>query len=277
MHYTQITLLTGGVTEQNEILIALLGDIGFESFEENEQQLLAYIPSHSFNQELFDETLQKLQFRILYNHTEVADQNWNAVWESNFDPVTIAGRCHIRAPFHPAPEAIEFDLVIEPKMSFGTAHHETTALMIGFMLDNPPAGSRLLDMGCGTGVLAILALKSGATDVTAIDNDEWAYNNTLENAQRNKVPTLKVHLGDAKILSGFQPFETIFANINRNILLHDMADYNNVLLLGGTIYLSGFYENDAETIQAEAARYGWAVSENRSDNHWLAMKLVKKS
>jgi ribosomal protein L11 methyltransferase len=277
MRYTQFTFLTGGSAEQNDILSAILGQIGFESFEETEQNLKAYIQTNLFDQEEFDTALESLSFRVVYSVEEIADQNWNSVWESNFQPVTIASRCHIRAPFHDAPaEGMDFDLVIEPKMSFGTAHHETTALMIQFLLDEAPQGQRFLDMGCGTGVLAILAAKMGASDVTAIDNDEWAYNNTIENAERNHQTNIEVLLGDATLLGNLKPFDSIYANINRNILLNDMKAYSQVLKTGGTICFSGFYETDMDAITQEANQNGLTFVKSESKNQWTAMCFNKQ-
>lgn len=277
MNYTQLTLHTdGNREEQHEILMALLGEIGFESFEEKDSFLLAYVPTPSFDKELLDATLQNLPFTTGFELAEIEDQNWNALWESNFEPVTLEGRCHIRAPFHAPRPDMEFDLVIEPKMSFGTAHHETTALMIGFLLEFPPDGERLLDMGSGTGILAILAHKLGASPVIAIDNDEWAYRNALENTVQNGTGSIVVKLGNAQLLGSESLFDTIYANINRNILLGDLASYNNVLKPGGTIYLSGFYEQDVEIMKTAAGNLGWTCSHLRTKNQWTALRFVKQ-
>jgi len=276
MEYTQLTLHTDGSSHQHEILMALLGEIGFDSFEETEATLLAYVPTSVFDQELFDATLENLSFRIIYEVKEIPEENWNAVWESNFEPVTIDHCCHIRAPFHPARPDLEFDLVIEPKMSFGTAHHETTALMIGFLLSFRPSGQRLLDMGSGTGILAILAHQLGASKVTAIDNDEWAYRNALENKHQNGADQIDVLLGDATLLHGLEPFDTIYANINRNILLADMARYDQVLKERGTIFMSGFYMADLPVIEAAAANFNWEKTDIREKNQWISVRFIKR-
>lgn len=276
MEYTQLTLHTDGTSHQHEILMALLGDIGFDSFEETEATLMAYIPTMQFDQELFDATLEDLSFRIIYEVKEIPEENWNAVWESNFEPVTIDQRCHIRAPFHEPRPDLEFDLVIEPKMSFGTAHHETTALMISYLLNFRPAGQRLLDMGSGTGILAILAHQLGASGVTAIDNDEWAYRNAMENTHQNNAGQVEVLLGDASLLHAIEPFDTIYANINRNILLADMPQYDKVLKAGGAIFMSGFYLADLTVIEAAAANFNWRKTDVSEKNQWVSVRFIKQ-
>ncbi len=276
MQYTRYKLQADNSGSEYEILMALLGEIGFESFEETDEALLAFIQEKEFNQELFDEVLDNLPFKVKYDKEEVAEQNWNAVWESNFEPVIIGGRCHIRAPFHASRPDIEYEIVIEPKMSFGTAHHETTALMIGYLLDMPPVGHRLLDMGSGTGILAILAQKLGATEIEAIDNDDWAYNNAIENVAQNSSVNITVRLGDAGTLDGMAPFDTIYANINRNILLNDMKEYDKVLKKGGNIFMSGFYYEDIQKITDKAEEFGWSNDEIREKNKWVALRFTKE-
>lgn len=276
MQYTRYKLQAHNSGNEYEILMALLGEIGFESFEETDEALLAFIQGKEFNQELFDEVLNNLPFKVIYDKEEVVEQNWNAVWESNFEPVIIGGRCHIRAPFHKSRPDIEYEIVIEPKMSFGTAHHETTALMIGYLLDMPPVGHRLLDMGSGTGILAILAQKLGATEIEAIDNDDWAYNNAIENVSQNNSVNTTVRLGDAGMLDGMAPFDTIYANINRNILLNDMKEYDKVLKKGGEIFMSGFYYEDIQKITDKAEEFGWSNDEIREKNKWVALRFTKE-
>ena len=184
--------LPEGEADFADLIMAALGELGFESFVENENGLLAYIPAPDFdvsilnNQELWPEGSSPY-----YTWQIIEDQNWNAVWESNFEPVIIDGRCMVRAPFHPKNNDIEFDIEIEPKMSFGTAHHETTAQIISLLLNTDVKSKTVLDMGCGTGVLAILAAMKGASEITAIDNDEWAYRNSVENTEKNNLPDRK--------------------------------------------------------------------------------------
>ncbi len=253
-----------------EIIMARLGELGFESFEQTGDGLLAYIPAAAFDTSILsDPMLWPGDGDIKYSWKVIPEQNWNAVWESNFEPVTIGGRCHIRAPFHPATEGFEHEIVIEPKMSFGTAHHETTALMIETLLEVMPGPKRVLDMGCGTGVLAILASMRGAEKVTAIDNDEWAYKNTLENILKNNTPGINVYHGDAGLLRGMT-FDLIIANINRNILLADMQAYAACLVPGSMLLMSGFYRDDLDAVTEKAAKLGLTYKSMRVKNNWVA-------
>lgn len=277
MEYVEVKYLTGasqsGIAEE---LMALLGQLGFESFVEEDDSLLAYIQSSQFNPEIFGNIanwpenidLQKFSWKV------IPEQNWNAVWEENFQPVTIAGRCHIRAPFHPVMGNMEYEIIIEPKMSFGTAHHETTALMIEYLLETELKGKKILDMGCGTGVLAILAALKGAKDITAIDIDEWAYKNTIENIQRNNTDFINVYHGDASLLKD-QKFNIIIANINRNILLEDMLVYSKCLEDNGLLLLSGFYNEDLNVITKSAATEGLKYASHNEQNRWIAACFVK--
>lgn len=271
MEYTELKCsLPAGNEAFAELIMARLGECGYESFVESEDGLLAYIPTSRFDPAVLNEPMLWPEgVEVEYSWSQIPEQNWNAVWESNFNPVTLAGRCYIRAPFHDAVDGIEYDIIIEPKMSFGTAHHETTALMIEYLLDTEVIGKRVLDMGCGTGVLAILAEMKGAGDVVAIDNDEWAYNNTLENIDKNNCTHISVKLGDAALL-GDEKFGLIIANINRNILLNDMVAYTSCLQPGGTLLMSGFYLSDLDAISAEAGRLGLRYVGHRERNNWVA-------
>ncbi|HPF63574.1 50S ribosomal protein L11 methyltransferase [Lentimicrobium sp.] len=276
MEYIELNCsLPAGEIAFAEILMARLGELGFESFEETKEGLLAYIPAHDFDPAMLNmEELWPADIEVNYTWRAVPDENWNAVWESNFEPVTIAGRCHIRAPFHPVRSDMEFEIVIEPKMSFGTAHHETTSLMIEVLLDADLAGKNVLDMGCGTGVLAILAAMRRAAEVTAIDNDEWAYHNALENVIRNKQPGINVYQGDAGMLENMK-FDVIIANINRNILLSDMQSYVNCLDSGGLLLMSGFYREDLQLITEKAAALNMLYTDHRVKNNWVVAWYTK--
>lgn len=273
MEYTELKCsLPEGDSVYAELIMARLGELGFESFEETGEGLLAYIPSSEFdpailnNPDLWPEGID-----VEYTWAVIPEQNWNAVWEENFEPVTLAGRCHIRAPFHPVIPGIEYEIIIEPKMSFGTAHHETTALMIEYLLEEPVEGLTVLDMGSGTGVLAILAAMRGATDITAIDNDEWAYHNAIENVERNKSRGISVYLGDAGLLNNDKKFDFIIANINRNILLKDIEVYCKSLEKGGTLLMSGFYFEDIAAISDAAALSGLTYQGHKERNKWVAV------
>lgn len=271
MEYTELKcVLAGGKVAFTELIIARLGEAGFESFLETEEGLLAYIPSSQFDPALLNNPLLWPEgVEVEYTWAVIPEENWNAVWESNFEPVTLADRCHIRAPFHPAKPDMEYEIVIEPKMSFGTAHHETTALMIEYLIDLQVKSLSVLDMGCGTGVLAILAAMRGAGKVTAIDNDEWAYQNSLENLEKNKTTGIDVYLGDATKLKGMM-FDFIIANINRNILLNDMEAYCHSLNPKGTLLMSGFYAQDLSAIKASAESFGLKYQGHREQNNWVA-------
>jgi ribosomal protein L11 methyltransferase len=276
MNYIELNVKTLAVTPLSEILIVELGEIGFESFVENEEGFLAYIQENEFDEKKIVE-LQIIKTNpsiFTYTFQIVEDENWNAIWESNYEPVVIKNKCGIRAPFHPENKDVEYDLIIEPKMSFGTAHHETTSNMIEFLLEEDLKGKSVLDMGCGTSVLAILAAKRGSSKVFAIDNDEWAYNNSLENILKNNEPEINVILGDANSLTNLY-FDVIIANINRNILLNDIKLYANSLNDNGILLMSGFYEQDIPAIKEECGKYNLNFDRYISKNNWVAIRFLK--
>lgn len=252
-----------------EILIAFIADLGFESFEEGEKELTAYIQSEMFNQTELDDLLNQLESKISYSVEEIKEQNWNQVWESNYDPVIIADQCYIRAPFHEKNLDFKYEIEIEPQMSFGTAHHETTSMILEYILENDVKEESVLDMGCGTGVLAILAAMKGAKELVAIDNDEWAYRNSLENVQRNNFPEIEVIHGDVSDIAG-KSFNTIFANINRNILLADMEAYVKTIKPKGRIFFSGFYMEDLPIIQKKAESLKLNYQDYKQKGKWIA-------
>ncbi len=272
MEYIELICHTTHGENTADLLVSMLADIGFESFTENENGTVsAFIQAPLFTQALSDR-LSSDEFRQYLDSfivERIADQNWNAVWESQYEPVLIDNSCMVRAPFHAQPAGIEFDIVIMPKMSFGTAHHETTKLMIQYLLSMEISGKSLLDMGSGTAVLAILARMKGAFPVTAIDNDEWAFNNALENVQSNNFADIEVFLGDSSLLAG-KKFDIILANINRNILLNDIPAYRQSLNPGGKLYVSGFYSEDLPLIEAKAIEASLGIMSKRSDNNWTA-------
>jgi ribosomal protein L11 methyltransferase len=255
-----------------ELLMAMLADIGFESFTENENGTLsAFIQAPLYTPELSARLSSDefVEFLDSFKIDRIADQNWNAVWESQYESVLIDGCCMVRAPFHQPQSGVEFDIVIMPKMSFGTAHHETTKLMIQYLLSLQLTGKSLLDMGSGTAVLAILARMKGAAPVTAIDNDEWAFNNALENVQSNNFGDIEVLLGDSSSLPG-RKYDIILANINRNILLADIPKYRQSLTDGGKLFVSGFYLEDLPLIEAKANEVGLSMMSNRVENNWTS-------
>ncbi|UCE93493.1 MAG: 50S ribosomal protein L11 methyltransferase [Flavobacteriaceae bacterium] len=257
-----------------EILIAELGAAGFESFTEKSNGLVAYIQKEQWNPELLNDIriLDSEEIKFSYQVKEIEQVNWNEEWEKNFDPIAVDGEVSIRAPFHENP-GLKYDIVIEPKMSFGTGHHETTHLMIKHLMHLDLKGKTVLDMGCGTGILAIFAEMRGAKSVDAIDIDSWCYENSLENAQRNKCTSISVFEGDSSLLKP-NSYEVIIANINRNILLNDMAIYAESLKKKGTLLLSGFYTEDIEIINAAAASQGLKIVEKLERNNWVGLKYV---
>ncbi|MFD1063970.1 50S ribosomal protein L11 methyltransferase [Winogradskyella litorisediminis] len=254
-----------------EILIAELGFAGFESFVETETGVTAYIQKEEWHDAILSDIqiLSSDEFKIEYTFNEIAQTNWNAEWEKNFNPIVVDDLVTVRAPFHETPNT-KFDLVIEPKMSFGTGHHETTHMMIQHILQNDFKNKSVLDMGCGTGVLAILAEKCGASSLDAIDIDNWCYLNSLENVERNDCRNISVYEGDVSLLEG-KSYDIIIANINRNILLQDISTYANCLDKNGTLFLSGFYEDDISTIEAECNLNGLKLSSKIKRNNWVAL------
>jgi len=277
MNYYQLKLPRQETQEQNDILIAQLLMIGFESFEETANSLMAYIREPDFSKEALEEipickTLSdNNQLEIEFIH----EQNWNAVWESNYPAVLIADRCYIYAPFHEKKPEIEFNILINPKMAFGTAHHETTAQIIKLILDENLQDKNILDMGCGTGILAILASLKGARHIDAIDNDSWAYQNTKENVALNHLKNIDAFHGNASLLKKPNKYDMTFANINKNILLKDIPSYSYALKPSGTIYFSGFYETDLNQIKEKAHEHSLKYLKHISKNDWVAAVFQK--
>ena len=272
--YLEYTFKVTPAIPGTEILIAELGYAGFESFVEQEQGVIAYIQKQDWNPEILKDIviLKNPDFKISNSFTEIKQQNWNQEWERNFRPIVVDEICTVRAPFHEVPNT-KYDIIIEPKMSFGTGHHETTHMMIQFILKNDFKGKTVLDMGSGTGVLAILAEKQGAISVDAIDVDNWCYLNALENVERNECHNIEVFEGDASLLSG-KRYDVIIANINRNILLEDIPVYANCLNEQGMLYLSGFYKDDIPKIQERCEEFSLKFIENLEKNLWVAVKFI---
>jgi len=256
-----------------EILIAELGYAGFESFVETEEGVTAYIQKEEWNSSILDDIqiLNSEEFKITFEFNEIEQTNWNAEWEKNFNPIVVDDICAVRAPFHDKFDT-QYDIIIEPKMSFGTGHHETTHMMIQHLLNNDFKDKSVLDMGCGTGVLAILAELKGAKPIDAIDYDNWCYLNSLENVERNNCQNITVIEGDASVLKN--KYDVIIANINRNILMHDLATYISCLNKGGLLFLSGFYSDDIPMIKAECEKYLLKFEEKLERNNWVSLKFI---
>jgi ribosomal protein L11 methyltransferase len=268
--------LSMGIKTASEILIAELGNRGFESFVEQEEGLLAYIHQKDWSDNILGgiSILQNPDFKIEFAIREIERQNWNASWEQNFEPIQVGNRCMVRAPFHKKKE-VEFDIVIEPKMSFGTGHHETTQMMLQYILENDFKEKVVLDMGSGTGVLAILTEMKGAAAIDAIDIDPWCFLNAKENIERNGCLKIKVYEGDSTLL-GNQRYDIILANINRNILLKDIPVYANCLKAGGILFLSGFYLEDIKMIRSKCGKAGLTFQDRLQEGDWVATKFSKK-
>ena len=281
MKYFEVTFTILPYSETaSDVLSALTAEIGFESFVECEGGMQAYV-----QQSLFDEAALKAilsdfpmsDTQITYTITEPEDKNWNEEWEKNFfQPIVIEGRCVIHSTFHKDYPKAEYDIVINPQMAFGTGHHETTSSILGALLEADLKGKSVLDMGCGTSILAILASMRGADRVTAIDIDDWCVNNSRNNIALNHLNNITVELGDASLLKGREPFDVVIANINRNILLNDMHAYVDCMHSGSEIYMSGFYVEDIDAIRQCGENLGLEFVGYREKNRWAAVKLIKK-
>lgn len=262
-----------------DVLAAELGEIGFDSFETSHEGLIAYAPENKFDEEKLKSLLSDFPFdaSIDFSFALLESKNWNEEWEKHyFEPIIIEDKCVIHSSFHENIPQVQYDIVIDPKMAFGTGHHETTSLVLAELLNMDLEGKTVLDMGCGTAVLAVLAAMRGAKSLLAVDIDPWCTDNSLENISINKVDGIEVKLGGAEILEGLQ-FDIVLANINRNILLSDMEKYANCLPLGGELYMSGFYKEDIPLIEAEAHRNGLTMSYFKEKNNWVVVKTVKNS
>ena len=278
MDYKKVTFrLTDTEDFMADILAAMLGDIGFESFEETTQGIMAYSPAPSFDETAMVETihasLPELQYTYRIEH--IADQNWNKTWEDNyFEPIEIDNRCIIHSSHKPASKKVTYDIVINPKQAFGTGTHETTRMLLTYLLEHDITDKEVLDMGCGTGVLAIMASLRGAKHIEAIDIDSWAQENTEENIHLNHRTNIHVQLGDANLLQK-QSFDMILANINRNILVHDMQAYVRTLAPKGQLLMSGFYKQDFDIIKQRAESLGLKQLSYTENNDW-AMGCFEK-
>lgn len=260
-----------------EILIARMSEIGFEGFVENDDQIQAYILAEVFSGDLFNlliDDLAALGMKVQYMFHECLEQNWNEEWEKLFDPVVIDKKVLIRAPFHHSDDDLPCTIIIEPKMSFGTGHHYTTRLMIEAMINLELEGRRILDMGCGTGVLGIYACFRGAMSVLGVDNDQWAYENALENVQKNKAMAMEVRFGDAGSLDGTE-FDVVLANITRNILLRDLPEYHRHLTKEGILLVSGFLAEDVQFILDVAYLCGMEHLQTAEVSNWISLSFKK--
>ncbi len=257
-----------------EIIIALISDLPFESFIETEKGFSAYVPKELDNETEVAERLENLtDVQVSYQRQEIEQQNWNAEWEKNFEPILVNDQCVIRADFHEEYPNIPYEIIITPKMSFGTGHHSTTHLMVEYILENNFDNKDILDMGCGTSILAILALKKGANYAECIDIDEWAIENSIENAKKNHV-SIDAKMGDASLL-GNKKFDTILANINKNILMRDIPHYVEVLNEKGDLFLSGLLDIDFDDILLKSQDNGLKFVSKKQRNEWISLHFTK--
>ncbi|WP_316785157.1 50S ribosomal protein L11 methyltransferase [Pedobacter frigiditerrae] len=278
MEYKKVTFSFTDIQEyQKDILIAELGDIGFDTFEDTETGFDAFILANQFNEAELKSILTGYgdELQHTYVVSSIAPENWNEEWEKNFTPLIINDDCYVRATFHEHQPQYKYEIVIDPKMAFGTGHHQTTTMMMLYILEADVQDKVILDMGAGTGILGILAAKRGAKDIVAIDNDEVCYRSAIENAGLNEIDNLTSLCGSKDVIPE-QEFNIILANINRNILLDQIESYAAVLTQGGSIYFSGFYETpDLGMIKDHCAKFGLSYIDHKKIGDWVATKFVK--
>lgn len=277
MKYIEVTFTMDDTGVFRDLLVDTLGNEGpYESFVDTPDGVKAYVRQSDYDAQWLDAAVHTFPVPLKHQVAEMEDRDWNAEWEKGHEAVLVKAAdgvtVWVRAPFHPHRNDVDYELIIEPKMSFGTAHHPTTYMMLSYVAELDMKGKRVLDMGCGTAVLAILAKLRGAAYVEGIDIDDWAFANARENAAANGVE-INLKLGDASILGG--SFDVIIANINRNILLADMDKYAAVLKAGGTLLLSGFYEADEGALIAKANTLGMTLKDKKNREQWSALQLVK--
>ena len=261
---------------RQDLLINELAGIGFDTFEEIEKGFSAFISESAYNAELLESVLQSYREMFVFSYEQIfiPQKNWNEVWESNFEPLEIKGQVYIRATFHEPKNTFPYEIVIDPKMAFGTGHHQTTTLMMEWLLETDLNNKEVLDMGCGTAILGILASKLGAAEIDAIDYDDVCYLSARENAELNKIQNLVAYCGSKEVIPNKQ-YDIILANINRNILLDQISRYSEVLTKGGLLFLSGFYEEDINVLVEECKMSNLEYVHHKKLNEWVAVKLVK--
>lgn len=278
MNYIQVNFSFTAIEEyQQDLLIAELGDIGFNTFEETAAGFIAFIDFPAYSKDQLKKVLEQFEgeFQCSYEVAEIVGKNWNEEWEKNFEPLIISDQCYVRATFHEPQPQYPYEIVIDPKMAFGTGHHQTTTMMIQYLLDTDVEGKTLLDMGCGTAILAILAAKKGASGLVAIDNDEVCYLSAIENSALNNIGNIEALCGGKEVIPD-QTFDVILANINRNILLDQIPSYNDVLKPGGSIFFSGFYESpDLDMIKQACAPFGIRYVNHKKTGEWVAAYFKK--
>ncbi len=266
------------VGEFTEILIAELGEQGFDSFLETEDGLEAYCPQKEFDKVTLEEIFNRYQegFEFSYSFKEISKVNWNEEWEKNYDPIFVDKEIYVRATFHESKPEFRYEIVIDPKMSFGTGHHSTTSMMLVNQLAIDHTGKTVLDAGTGTGILAIMATKLGAKSVIANDIDDWCKENSEENISLNKAENIEVKLGATPTLSfKKEHFDIVLANINKNVLLEEIPCYAQILTKKGILVLSGFYESDLKDIETKANTVGLTLLSYKTKNNWCSPVFKK--
>lgn len=278
MKYIQVTFSFKAIEEyQQDLLIAELADIGFNTFEDAAGGFVAFIDFSTFNEDALKNVLEQFEGEFQYSYvvSEIEGKNWNEEWEKNFEPLIIDEQCYVRATFHEAKPQYEYEIIIDPKMAFGTGHHQTTTMMMQYILATDVKNKEILDMGCGTAILAILAAKKGASKLLAIDNDEVCYQSSIENAALNGIDNLVAVCGGKEVIPA-AAFDIILANINRNILLDQIPVYASVLKQGGRIFFSGFYESpDLEMIRKACEPFGIKYVDHKKIGEWVAAHFTK--
>ncbi len=276
MRFIEVKIAVGPVT--SELLIAELVEIGYDSFQETDSGLDAYVDQESFSESQLQEIIFRYskEEKIPYSFSLLEDKNWNEEWEKNFQPVIIGEDCIVRASFHTPEKPFKYDIVINPKMSFGTGHHETTSMMIANQLEINHKGKTVMDAGSGTGILAILASKLEASIIDAFDVEDWAFENLKENAILNGCSTILIGKGDiTQVDLRTKEYDIILANINRNVLLKEMPEYCKRLKSGGTLVLSGFYKEDVPMLEARTDEFGLRKISSKEKNNWASLVFIK--
>ena len=263
--------------EFSDLIIAELDQHGYDSFQETETGVQAYILIDEFDEEIIKDLQQQYEEVVEFNYSvsELENKNWNEEWEKNFEQSIISDECIVRASFHIPDKEYEYDIVINPRMSFGTGHHATTSMMLLHELDMDIQGKKVLDAGCGTGVLAIMAAKLGASEVFAYDIDDWSYNNALDNFSLNNTETINISVGEVGVAIHNRPYDVILANINKNVLLQDIQHFANILQENGYLVLSGFYEKDIEDLMNEAKKHDLSLENQKEKDSWVSLRLKK--
>ena len=279
--YTKVKFtVTPNEEYATDILASMLAEVGFESFVPTEEGVEAYVPQALYDTDAISSVVETFPldgFGITYDSEFIEGEDWNAEWEKNyFQPIVLGEDCVIHSTFHKDIPKARYDILIDPKMAFGTGYHQTTCHMLRAILASDMTGKSVLDMGCGTALLAILARKHGATDVVAIDIDEFAYENAKENIVLNGTPDIEVRLGGAEAIKEDDCFDFVIANINRNILLMDMVNYTRCMHPGSQIFISGFYTDDMEILKEEATKHDLRFIDYAEDNRWAMMRFIKE-